>query len=160
MTENYNLTQSKTGELVCVAGARWPWWRWTPHGYEITRLFSGTIPKQNYLTLNSDFCLQAFELMTKGYVSVLQRLLREEQMVLWVKHFILCLPVRPVIEVPTDEPLTEDQALFYFRDVVLGIEYCKFYLYLLIFTFCVRTLVLGLNLATAMLLYTYVDAGV
>ncbi|XP_056139657.1 calcium/calmodulin-dependent protein kinase kinase 1b [Lampris incognitus] len=41
----------------------------------------------------------AFELMTKG----------------------------PVMEeVPTDSPLTEDQARFYFRDVVLGIEYLHF----------------------------------
>ncbi|XP_017271750.1 calcium/calmodulin-dependent protein kinase kinase 1b isoform X2 [Kryptolebias marmoratus] len=41
----------------------------------------------------------AFELMTKG----------------------------PVIEVPTDEPLTEDQARFHFRDVVLGIEYLHYH---------------------------------
>lgn len=31
----------------------------------------------------------------------------------------------PVMEVPTDKPFTEEQARFYFRDVVLGIEYCK-----------------------------------
>lgn len=30
-----------------------------------------------------------------------------------------------VMEIPTDEPLSEDQAWGYFRDVVLGIEYCK-----------------------------------
>ncbi|XP_037533791.1 calcium/calmodulin-dependent protein kinase kinase 1b [Nematolebias whitei] len=41
----------------------------------------------------------AFELMTKG----------------------------PVVEVPTDEPLTEDQARFYFRDVVLGMEYLHYH---------------------------------
>lgn len=29
------------------------------------------------------------------------------------------------MEVPTDKPFTEEQARFYFRDVVLGIEYCK-----------------------------------
>ncbi|XP_061828592.1 calcium/calmodulin-dependent protein kinase kinase 1b isoform X2 [Nerophis lumbriciformis] len=40
----------------------------------------------------------AFELMTKG----------------------------PVMEVPTDDPLTEEQACFYFRDVVLGTEYLHF----------------------------------
>lgn len=33
--------------------------------------------------------------------------------------------VSPVMEVPTNEPFTEKQARFYFRDVVLGIEYCK-----------------------------------
>uniref|UniRef100_A0A3Q3AAQ3 non-specific serine/threonine protein kinase n=1 Tax=Kryptolebias marmoratus TaxID=37003 RepID=A0A3Q3AAQ3_KRYMA len=33
----------------------------------------------------------------------------------------------PVIEVPTDEPLTEDQARFHFRDVVLGIEYLHYH---------------------------------
>ncbi|XP_013880676.1 calcium/calmodulin-dependent protein kinase kinase 1b isoform X2 [Austrofundulus limnaeus] len=33
----------------------------------------------------------------------------------------------PVIEVPTDETLTEEQALFYFRDVVLGIEYLHYH---------------------------------
>lgn len=36
------------------------------------------------------------------------------------------LLIRPVMEVPTDNPFTEDQARFYFRDVVLGIEYCTF----------------------------------
>ncbi|XP_075892545.1 calcium/calmodulin-dependent protein kinase kinase 1b [Nelusetta ayraudi] len=41
----------------------------------------------------------AFELMTKG----------------------------PVMEVPTDSPLTEEQARFYFRDVVLGIEYLHYH---------------------------------
>lgn len=30
-----------------------------------------------------------------------------------------------VMEVPTDKPFTEEQARFYFRDVLLGIEYCK-----------------------------------
>ncbi|XP_061733338.1 calcium/calmodulin-dependent protein kinase kinase 1-like [Nerophis ophidion] len=40
----------------------------------------------------------AFELMTKG----------------------------PVMEVPTDDPLTEEQARFYFRDVVLGTEYLHY----------------------------------
>lgn len=30
-----------------------------------------------------------------------------------------------VMEVPTDKPFTEGQARFYFRDVLLGIEYCK-----------------------------------
>ncbi|XP_029923311.1 calcium/calmodulin-dependent protein kinase kinase 1b isoform X1 [Myripristis murdjan] len=40
----------------------------------------------------------AFELMTKG----------------------------PVMEVPTDNPFTEEQARFYFRDVVLGIEYLHY----------------------------------
>ncbi|XP_071945010.1 calcium/calmodulin-dependent protein kinase kinase 1-like isoform X2 [Antedon mediterranea] len=29
----------------------------------------------------------------------------------------------PVLEVPTDEPLSEEQALLYFRDIILGIEY-------------------------------------
>lgn len=32
------------------------------------------------------------------------------------------------MEVPTDKPFTEEQARFYFRDVVLGIEYCEFHL--------------------------------
>ncbi|KAM9852879.1 calcium/calmodulin-dependent protein kinase kinase 1b [Aulostomus maculatus] len=41
----------------------------------------------------------AFELMTKG----------------------------PVMEVPTDHPFTEEQARFYFRDVVLGIEYLHYH---------------------------------
>uniref|UniRef100_A0A3B3UHA4 calcium/calmodulin-dependent protein kinase n=1 Tax=Poecilia latipinna TaxID=48699 RepID=A0A3B3UHA4_9TELE len=31
------------------------------------------------------------------------------------------------MEVPTDNPLTEDQARFYFRDVVLGIEYLHYH---------------------------------
>ncbi|XP_038549575.1 calcium/calmodulin-dependent protein kinase kinase 1b [Micropterus salmoides] len=33
----------------------------------------------------------------------------------------------PVMEVPTDDPLTEEQARFYFRDVVLGIEYLHYH---------------------------------
>ncbi|XP_072320540.1 calcium/calmodulin-dependent protein kinase kinase 1b [Eucyclogobius newberryi] len=33
----------------------------------------------------------------------------------------------PVMEVPTDNPLTEEQARFYFRDVVLGIEYLHYH---------------------------------
>ncbi|XP_039987104.1 calcium/calmodulin-dependent protein kinase kinase 1b [Xiphias gladius] len=41
----------------------------------------------------------AFELMTKG----------------------------PVMEVPKDDPFTEEQACFYFRDVVLGIEYLHYH---------------------------------
>lgn len=35
------------------------------------------------------------------------------------------MTVSPVMEVPTDEPFTEEQARFYIRDVVLGIEYCE-----------------------------------
>ncbi|XP_055370245.1 calcium/calmodulin-dependent protein kinase kinase 1b isoform X2 [Betta splendens] len=41
----------------------------------------------------------AFELMTKG----------------------------PVMDVPTDDPFTEEQARFYFRDVVMGIEYLHYH---------------------------------
>ncbi|KAK7883078.1 hypothetical protein WMY93_029252 [Mugilogobius chulae] len=48
---------------------------------------------------NEDGLHMAFELMTKG----------------------------PVMEVPTDNPLTEEQARFYFRDVVLGIEYLHYH---------------------------------
>ncbi|KAA8594170.1 hypothetical protein FQN60_005004 [Etheostoma spectabile] len=35
--------------------------------------------------------------------------------------------VSPVMEVPTDNPFTEEQARFYFRDVVLGIEYLHYH---------------------------------
>lgn len=31
-----------------------------------------------------------------------------------------------VLEVPTDKPLSEEQAWNYFRDVILGIEYCEY----------------------------------
>lgn len=31
-----------------------------------------------------------------------------------------------VMQIPTDQPLSENQAWHYFRDVVLGLEYCKF----------------------------------
>ena len=31
-----------------------------------------------------------------------------------------------ILEVPTDKPLTEKDAWLAFRDVVLGMEYCKF----------------------------------
>lgn len=36
-----------------------------------------------------------------------------------------CRPFRPVMEVPTLKPLSEDQARFYFQDLIKGIEYCK-----------------------------------
>jgi hypothetical protein len=32
---------------------------------------------------------------------------------------------RPVMEIPTDNPLSESDARNYFRDVHSGIEYCK-----------------------------------
>lgn len=41
----------------------------------------------------------------------------------YVCLFVLC---SPVMEVPTDNPLSEEQARLYFRDVILGIEYCKY----------------------------------
>lgn len=31
-----------------------------------------------------------------------------------------------VLELPTDKPLDEETARIHFRDVVLGVEYCKF----------------------------------
>ncbi|XP_029699388.1 calcium/calmodulin-dependent protein kinase kinase 1b isoform X2 [Takifugu rubripes] len=37
------------------------------------------------------------------------------------------MPKGPVMEVPTDTPFTEEQARFYFRDVVLGIEYLHYH---------------------------------
>uniref|UniRef100_A0A8C4W325 Calcium/calmodulin dependent protein kinase kinase 1 n=1 Tax=Gopherus evgoodei TaxID=1825980 RepID=A0A8C4W325_9SAUR len=38
-----------------------------------------------------------------------------------------CLfPFRPVMEVPTDQPFTEEQARLYFKDIVLGIEYLHY----------------------------------
>ncbi|NXG58352.1 KKCC1 kinase, partial [Hemiprocne comata] len=38
----------------------------------------------------------------------------------------LPLPHRPVMEVPSDQPFSEEQARLYFRDIVLGIEYCEY----------------------------------
>lgn len=35
-------------------------------------------------------------------------------------------PNRPVMEVPSEQPFSEDQARLYFRDIVLGIEYCEY----------------------------------
>lgn len=48
--------------------------------------------------------------------------------------FLFALPAArliysPVMEVPTDSPLSEEQARLYFRDVVLGIEYRKYLAY-------------------------------
>jgi len=34
--------------------------------------------------------------------------------------------VSPVMEVPSDGPLTEEQARLYFRDIILGMEYRKY----------------------------------
>ncbi|XP_068585589.1 calcium/calmodulin-dependent protein kinase kinase 1 isoform X2 [Cebidichthys violaceus] len=36
------------------------------------------------------------------------------------------MPKGPVMEVPTDVPLTEEQARLYFRDIILGIEYLHY----------------------------------
>lgn len=36
-----------------------------------------------------------------------------------------CLTCSPVMEVPTDNPFSEEQARLYFRDVILGMEYRK-----------------------------------
>lgn len=33
---------------------------------------------------------------------------------------------RPVMEVPCEQPFGEEQARLYFRDIVLGIEYCEY----------------------------------
>lgn len=30
------------------------------------------------------------------------------------------------MEVPSEQPFSEDQARLYFRDIVLGIEYCEY----------------------------------
>lgn len=52
------------------------------------------------------------------------------------------------MEVPTDTPLTEDQAWGYFRDVVLGIEYCKWEMlcFVIKHNACVRCAVLLISL--------------
>lgn len=80
------------------------------------------------------FCSQAFELMTKGYLSILPHTHHQcwvlalfNKCLKWIK-FPFFLMSSPVMEVPTDTPFTEEQARFYFRDVVLGIEYCKSHL--------------------------------
>uniref|UniRef100_A0A8C8EQ93 Protein kinase domain-containing protein n=1 Tax=Oncorhynchus tshawytscha TaxID=74940 RepID=A0A8C8EQ93_ONCTS len=36
------------------------------------------------------------------------------------------MPKGPVMEVPSDTPFTEEQARFYFRDIILGIEYLHY----------------------------------
>jgi serine/threonine protein kinase len=41
-----------------------------------------------------------------------------------------------VLEVPTDTPLSEQQSWTYFRDVLLGLEYCKSLLLILVLQFC------------------------
>ncbi|KAM5199612.1 calcium/calmodulin-dependent protein kinase kinase 2 isoform 7-T8 [Hipposideros larvatus] len=38
----------------------------------------------------------------------------------------MCQPFRPVMEVPTLKPLSEDQARFYFQDLIKGIEYLHY----------------------------------
>lgn len=44
---------------------------------------------------------------------------------------MLCFALlhREVLVVPTDKPLSEDQAWSYLRDIILGTEYCKSYYY-------------------------------
>ncbi|XP_055052068.2 calcium/calmodulin-dependent protein kinase kinase 1b [Misgurnus anguillicaudatus] len=42
-------------------------------------------------------------------------------------HLVFDLvPKGPIMEVPTDNPLSEDMARYYFRDVILGIEYLHY----------------------------------
>lgn len=38
---------------------------------------------------------------------------------------VLCCLCSPVMEIPTLKPLSEDQARFYFQDLIKGIEYCE-----------------------------------
>ncbi|KAF5305416.1 hypothetical protein FQR65_LT18700, partial [Abscondita terminalis] len=40
-------------------------------------------------------------------------------------YLVFELLEKPILNVPTDEPLSENNAWHYFRDVILGIEYCK-----------------------------------
>ncbi|NXL43126.1 KKCC1 kinase, partial [Podilymbus podiceps] len=41
-------------------------------------------------------------------------------------YLLTFLPNRPVMEVPSDQPFSEEQARLYFRDIVLGIEYLHY----------------------------------
>ncbi|KAL4660593.1 calcium/calmodulin-dependent protein kinase kinase 1 isoform X2 [Arapaima gigas] len=41
-------------------------------------------------------------------------------------HMVSILFLSPVMEVPTDNPFTEEQTRIYFRDIVLGIEYLHY----------------------------------
>lgn len=41
------------------------------------------------------------------------------------KHPSSLAPHRPVMEVPCDKPLPEEQARLYLRDIILGLEYCE-----------------------------------
>lgn len=43
----------------------------------------------------------------------------------WGTSSILCCLCSPVMEIPTLKPLSEDQARFYFQDLIKGIEYCE-----------------------------------
>jgi len=43
----------------------------------------------------------------------------------WGMSSILCCLCSPVMEIPTLKPLSEDQARFYFQDLIKGIEYCE-----------------------------------
>lgn len=51
-----------------------------------------------------------------------------------------------VLEVPTDKPLSEEEAWTYFRDVVLGIEYCKYFIGFkckhIGYTTCLKTIII------------------
>lgn len=69
--------------------------------------------------------------MTKGYVMCIYLLSVDTIMRYGTGEMMTFLPLlvtwlSPVMDVPTDDPLTEERARFYFRDVVLGIEYRKF----------------------------------
>ncbi|NWQ59288.1 KKCC2 kinase, partial [Neopipo cinnamomea] len=44
----------------------------------------------------------------------------------WRMNSILCFLCRPVMEIPTLKPLSEDQARFYFQDLIKGIEYLHY----------------------------------
>lgn len=56
-----------------------------------------------------------------------------------------------VLEVPTDKPLSEEEAWAYFRDVVLGIEYCKYK------NFCINLRVFTLHLEFHQIVIRFVN---
>ncbi|NXR36119.1 KKCC2 kinase, partial [Zosterops hypoxanthus] len=44
----------------------------------------------------------------------------------WGMNSVLCFLCSPVMEIPTLKPLSEDQARFYFQDLIKGIEYLHY----------------------------------
>uniref|UniRef100_H3BGR3 Calcium/calmodulin dependent protein kinase kinase 2 n=1 Tax=Latimeria chalumnae TaxID=7897 RepID=H3BGR3_LATCH len=87
---------------------------------------------------SEDHLYMVFELVKQGISHTLERIEKKNSFTkqqlqkikclscLGYQYFDLIKKKHPVMEVPIDTPLTEDQARFYFQDLIKGIEYLHY----------------------------------